>query len=609
MQTIKKTPSPSGRRAGHIANVNGASCLTVTLVALALGCSDPSAPNSLPPLDGMWDYVGDRIISGTPTTVCSDTGTFTFTKTDAAWVGTVQAVSKCRAGAGVSSFSETATISSGAVTADRFTFLRNSLGASCADTAVAAPGQETALSGTEQCGNSRVTWRAVRGLPLVSVTLAPTTLLTVPGYVRTLDLVMRTASGQRVFGRPVAWASDHGEVAAVSMGDVTGVGVGSATISATVEAKTATTNVTVLPPTSLLAVTAGDAFTCALGADQHAYCWGNFRPYQFSTIPVPVQAAPAFVSISGSQHSVCGVTAAHEVWCWGLNESGQLGIGTTSDAATPARVQASGQSFTMASSGGRHTCALATDGHAWCWGANDAGQLGNGTLTASSLPVAVSGGLTFTALSAGDSHTCGIVSGGAMYCWGSNTHGQVGDSTVTNRTAPTLVKGLQTFQTVSAGFFHTCGIVTGGGAWCWGANNVGQFGNGTTTGAISPVPAATGLALVSLSSSLNYGCGLTVAAEIWCWGFKGTGVWGQLGDGGRVGSSVPVKVSGGLAWSSVTTGVYLYSDESTNAGTAAQTCGVTTSGATWCWGNNLTGQLGIGTRTESYVPVRVSGQP
>jgi alpha-tubulin suppressor-like RCC1 family protein len=263
----------------------------------------------------------------------------------------------------------------------------------------------------------------------------------------------------------------------------------------------------------------------------------------------------------------------------------------------------------MASSGGRHTCALATDGHAWCWGANDAGQLGNGTLTASSLPVALSGGLTFTALSAGDSHTCGIVSGGAMYCWGSNTHGQVGDSTVTNRTAPTLVKGLQTFQTVSAGFFHTCGIVTGGGAWCWGANDVGQFGNGTTTGATSPVPAATGLTLVSLSSSLNYGCGLTVAAEIWCWGFKGTGVWGQLGDGGRVGSSVPVKVSGGLAWSSVTTGVYLYSDESTNAGTAAQTCGVTTSGATWCWGNNLTGQLGIGTRTESYVPVRVSGQP
>lgn len=589
----------------------GRSFLAVTVVALGLGCSDPSAPHSLPPLDGTWDYVGDRVISGTTTTTCSDTGTFTFAKTDGGWVGTVLAVSSCRTGAVVSSISETATISSGVATADRFTFQRLSLGANCADTAVALPGPQTTLSGTEQCGNSRGTWHAMHGLPLVSVVLAPTTLLAVPGSVRTLDLVMRSISGQRVFGRPVVWASDHREVATVSSGDVTGVGVGSATINAAVEGKTATTTVTVLPPTSLLAVTAGDAFTCALGADQHAYCWGTFRPSQSRTltIPVPVQAAPAFVSISGSQHSVCGVTAAHEVWCWGRNESGQLGIGTTSDAATPARVQASGQSFTMASSGGRHSCALATDGHAWCWGANDAGQLGTGTLTASSVPVAVSGALTFTALSAGDSHTCGIVSGGAMYCWGSNAHGQVGDSTVTNRTAPTRVTGSHTFQTVSAGFFHTCAVATGGSAWCWGANDVGQFGNGTTTAAIFPVPAATGLTLVSLASSLNYGCGLTVAAEIWCWGFKGTGVWGQLGDGSRVGSSTPVKVSGGLAWSSVTTGVYLYSDESTNAGTAAQTCGVTTGGATWCWGNNLTGQLGIGTRTESYVPVRVFGQP
>jgi alpha-tubulin suppressor-like RCC1 family protein len=303
------------------------------------------------------------------------------------------------------------------------------------------------------------------------------------------------------------------------------------------------------------------------------------------------------------------VTAAHEVWCWGVNESGQLGIGTTIDAATPVRVQASGQSFTMASSGGRHSCALATDGHAWCWGANDAGQLGTGALTASLVPIAVTGGLTFTTLSAGNSHTCGIVSGGAMYCWGSNTYGQVGDSTVTNRAAPTLVKGSHTFQTVSAGFVHTCATVRDGSAWCWGANGRGQFGNGTTAGATSPVPAASGLTLVSLSSSANYGCGLTVAAEIWCWGFNGTDTWGQLGYGGHPGSSAPVKVSGGLAWSSVTTGVYLYSDESTNEGSAAQTCGVTTSGAAWCWGNNMVGQLGNSTRTESYVPVRVAGQP
>jgi alpha-tubulin suppressor-like RCC1 family protein len=594
-------------RLEQVANVSAARCLSVTVFAFALACSDSTAPASLPPLDGMWDYVGDRIVNGTTPTVCNDTGTFTFIRTDAAWTGTAQVVSTCRTGPTVSTFSETATIGSGVATDGRFTFLRNSLGSSCADTAVAAPGLLVALSGTEQCGTARGTWRAVHGGPLASVSLAPTTLLTVPGYARTLDLVMRSASGQRVFGRPVVWASDRDAVAAVSLGTVTGVGVGSATITATAEAKTATTNVTVLPPTSLVAVTAGDAFTCALGADQRAYCWGHAPLFQLSTIPVPVQAAPAFASISTSQRFVCGVSLAHEVWCWGGNESGQLGNGTTVDTATPARVQASGKSFAMVTSGGRHSCALATDGHAWCWGANDAGQLGDLSLTASSLPVAVSGGLTFTALSAGDSHTCGIVPGGALYCWGSNTRGQVGDSTTTNRGAPTLVNGSHTFQAVSAGHFHTCGIVTGGIAWCWGQNGAGQFGNGGTIGATFPVPAAMGLTLTSLASSLNYGCGVTVAGDIWCWGFAGVGVWGQLGNGGRVGSSAPVKVSGGLAWASVTTGVS--SDESTNAGSAAQTCGVTTSGTAWCWGNNLIGQLGNGTRTESYVPVRVSGQP
>jgi alpha-tubulin suppressor-like RCC1 family protein len=362
-------------------------------------------------------------------------------------------------------------------------------------------------------------------------------------------------------------------------------------------------------PTSLIAVAAGDAFTCALGTDQRPYCWGNVPPSQRSTIPVPVRSSPTLASIATSQHSVCGISIAREVWCWGRNDSGQLGIGTTVDTASPALVQATGRSFTSVTSGGDHSCAIATDGRAWCWGANAQGQLGTGSLTSSLVPVPVAGGYTFTALSAGDSHTCGIVAEGALYCWGNNADGQLGDSTTANRSVPTLVRGSHIFQSVSLGFVHTCGIAVGGVAWCWGRNNVGQFGNGTTTSAGYPVPAANGLVFVSLSASLNYGCGVTTTRDIWCWGFKGTDVWGQLGDGGHAGSALPVRVSGGLTWASVTTGVYLYSDESTNAGSAAQTCGVTIAGVTWCWGDNLAGQLGVGTQTPSYVPVRVSGQP
>jgi alpha-tubulin suppressor-like RCC1 family protein len=363
------------------------------------------------------------------------------------------------------------------------------------------------------------------------------------------------------------------------------------------------------PPPTPTTIAAGDAFTCALGTDQKPYCWGVVPPRGGSTLPVLVPSSPALTSIATSQHSVCGVSVAHEVWCWGRNDSGQLGIGTTADTIRPALVQAAGQTFTSVTSGGDHSCAIATDGAAWCWGANAQGQLGSGSSTPSLVPVPVAGGHTFTVLSAGDAHTCGIAVGGALYCWGKNDGGQLGDSTTARRGVPTRVRGSHVFQSVSLGFQHTCGVAVGGATWCWGRNNAGQFGNGTTTGTTYPVRAANGLVLGTISVSLEYGCGVTTTQEIWCWGFNGTGVWGQLGDGGHTGSSLPVQVSGGLKWSSVTTGVYLYSDESTNAGTAAHTCGVATDGTTWCWGDNLTGQLGIGTRTASYVPVRVSSLP
>jgi alpha-tubulin suppressor-like RCC1 family protein len=213
-------------------------------------------------------------------------------------------------------------------------------------------------------------------------------------------------------------------------------------------------------------------------------------------------------------------------------------------------------------------------------------------------------------VSTGDRHSCGITTGSALYCWGNNADGQLGDSTNSNRGVPTMVRGALTWQTVSVGFNHTCGVVTSGAAYCWGRNDFGQFGNGTSRTA-SPVPVAVGggLTFTSLSSSLNYTCGVTVTGDAWCWGFTGVGTWGQLGDGGHLGSSSPVKVGGGLAFASVTAGVYLYSDESTNAGTAAHTCGVTTGGVTYCWGDNLIGQLGVGTNAASYIPVKVSGQP
>jgi alpha-tubulin suppressor-like RCC1 family protein len=100
----------------------------------------------------------------------------------------------------------------------------------------------------------------------------------------------------------------------------------------------------------------------------------------------------------------------------------------------------SGGPFSNVTAGSSHTCALTSAGAAYCWGANDHGQLGDGTLTMRTSPVLVGGGLTFFSLSAGGSHTCGVTIGGA-YCWGANGNGQLGDGTTTDSAVPAKVSG------------------------------------------------------------------------------------------------------------------------------------------------------------------------
>jgi len=228
--------------------------------------------------------------------------------------------------------------------------------------------------------------------------------------------------------------------------------------------------------------------------------------------------------------------------------------------------------FASVSPGFNHTCGVVTAGAAYCWGANYEGELGDGnTGNNSSTPVLVAGGLTFASVSAAFQYTCGATTSRAASCWG-----VVGDS------VPDSVAGGLTFVSVSAGFAHACAVTTSGAAYCWGDNEWGQLGNGATSYSQTPVPVAGGLTFRAVSAGARHSCGVTTAGTAYCWGEN---TLGELGIGTPTGpeeclngdtlacSTTPVPVAGGLSFATVSAG-------------GEGTCGVTTSGAAYCWGEN-----------------------
>ncbi len=238
--------------------------------------------------------------------------------------------------------------------------------------------------------------------------------------------------------------------------------------------------------------------------------------------------------------------------------------------------------------GGRHSCALA-DGRALCWGANDAGQLGDGDLESRDVPSAVVGDLAFVHITAGLAHTCGVTRGGEAYCWGADDRGQLGDATTTSRSAPVRVNSNLSFRVVRAGSNHTCGLTTGGEIACWGANNAGQLGDGSANMRSSPVRISTDQRFVSVSTGWNHSCGIAYDGAVWCWGSNSDG---QLGDGARADRNAPERVNASVRFTSVAAG-------------GNHTCAVSESTEVYCWGRNAFGQLGTGGTTSQSTPTRV----
>ncbi len=255
---------------------------------------------------------------------------------------------------------------------------------------------------------------------------------------------------------------------------------------------------------AITAVAAGDAHTCALAADSTAVCWGSNVAGQLgigaatngSTTPVPISGGLRFRALAAGGMQTCALTSAGELYCWGSDQLGQLAGASLDHCVIPA--DAEGSAYTIPCSlaprrvaapttfrsvalGSRHTCAVASDGAALCWGASSAGQLGApssdqcqdryswkyGPVPCSRTPLQVVGAPPLATVSAGYQHSCGLTSAGALYCWG--TLPSLGPAAVL-LAAPSLA-------TLTSGSSHACGLTAAGTAYCWGDSDMGQTGD------------------------------------------------------------------------------------------------------------------------------------
>lgn len=267
-----------------------------------------------------------------------------------------------------------------------------------------------------------------------------------------------------------------------------------------------------------------------------------------SVVPVPAAEGFTFrrVAAGGSNRRpylpynrvTCGLEADGDAHCWGSDGTGTLGDGAQYPAANPSpRPVAGGHAFTSVSVGYHHSCGIDTQGAAWCWGAEIAGELGHAETVGgvSARPAAVEGGLRFRQLDAGGVHTCGVTTAGEVWCWGYNYRGQLGTDQALGTCSngfecgevPVRVASGETFVQVTTGQVHTCALTDEGVVYCWGlAYLAGRTANPDNTVPCdgnfcyrTPVPVLSAERFVQVEAGREFTCAIARGdRRVYCWG-------------------------------------------------------------------------------------------
>lgn len=394
---------------------------------------------------------------------------------------------------------------------------------------------------------------------------------------------------------------------------------------------------------------------CGIEVTGAVACWGRNDSAQVGDgtttphlTPVEVAGVSGVVQLVAGAYHFCARSGSGAVSCWGSNEWKQSG-GTARTLVTQARAIALAGPASDLSAGDKHSCALVS-GVSYCWGADYSRQLGNDTSYDRLVPVRAATGdgvaHIWTDLQALANNTCARDQAGAMFCWGILE--AQGDNDTTEW-LPTRHFPNSTMASMGDGWFERCAVDQQGAAWCESraSDTPRQLAtSGLQSVVVSGAPCLLGTAgavtcvvpglpdsvvaialptpAVRLVATSSTACSIDASMAVYCWStwsltqnnvpvqwFAGHAVASIFADGGdRIciiasddtascrddfqSGTESLEPTGGQAFDSLAIG-------------DNHTCGLTSAGATWCWGKNDHGQLGDGTTTDRAAPVLVQG--
>tara|TARA_R100000152_G_C6750379_1_gene174014 strand:- start:60 stop:1292 length:1233 start_codon:yes stop_codon:yes gene_type:complete len=335
------------------------------------------------------------------------------------------------------------------------------------------------------------------------------------------------------------------------------------------------------------------------------WAWGNASDWRLGAYPSPTsthRSSPTQIGNSGTfsstawdlskTHSNGDVWQQHmmvikngELWCWGGNDAGQLGQNNKTSGRSPTRV-GTDSNWAAVGIGGKHTFATKTDGTLWGWGSNGFGLLGLNNRTSYSSPVQMMSDKTWSTsadnLTAGGDTTSSntfsflIDSSNQLWACGYNYDGNLGVNDRTHKSSPTQVPGTSWKMTTCgdgwANAMRTDGTL-------WGMGKSGSYGGGYSGGKKSSPTQLNGTNWATISGCWKNSAGVQTDGTLWAWG---EGIYGSMGDNSTGNNGSPTQVGTDTTWSTTARPQHTYV-------TAAA---IKSDGTLWAWGNNYFGQLG-----------------